>query len=116
MPRIIKTTLTTGEATADGDWKPDTKSEWPDDLNVDEYYEIEPYWNAGAIADVTVEALHEMRCDAVYSSLPDWQPHGWYGSNPYTNPYSGLREERTAHLKGFTDEESRLIHSKIFGG
>lgn len=50
-----------------------------------------------------------------YSSYPDWQRHGWYSPEPYIHPYSGEREERSAHLEGFTDDESRAIHAAVMG-
>lgn len=38
----------------------------------------------------------------------------WYSSETYIDPYSGEREEMTAHLKGITDEEARAIYTEVF--
>lgn len=39
----------------------------------------------------------------------------WYSSETYIDPYSGEREEVTAHLKGITDEEARALYTEVFG-
>ena len=47
-------------------------------------------------------------CD--YSST-EWAPYGWYAVESYTHPGTGETTERTLHLHGFTEGESRQLYS-----
>lgn len=39
----------------------------------------------------------------------------WYAAEPYLDPYTGEREEATAHLDGIGDVEARAIYTALFG-
>jgi hypothetical protein len=53
---------------------------------------------------------------AVEYSASEFQANGWYAAETYVHPYSGEREEITAHLAGFTADQGREIHARIMHG
>lgn len=114
MTRMIKSFAVTGRHGRDGDWDPASLSVEQDEANLDELYELSPNATLAEVAQAAVDVLEKLGCNHEYSSWPEWQPHGWYSAEPYQNPHTGKHEERSAHLKGFSEEESRLIHSEAF--
>ncbi|GAA2321659.1 hypothetical protein GCM10010149_88400 [Nonomuraea roseoviolacea subsp. roseoviolacea] len=46
-------------------------------------------------------------------SASNWFPYGWYSAEDYPHPYTGTWEKKSAHLYGFTQEESRAIHALV---
>lgn len=116
MAREIMIYRTSGFVTEDGDWDPVSREDSRNVYKLDELHGAKwgepPLDTPQAVAKVTVEQLRELGCTE-YSSYPHWQPHGWYSAQPYLHPYTGKHEGITAHLHGFSEEESRLIHETI---
>ncbi|MFF4777667.1 hypothetical protein ACFY05_33050 [Microtetraspora fusca] len=110
--RTLQIFTTSGRVTEDGDWNPATKSVWETKIELDE---LGPAATVKEVAEAAADQIERAGCDNEYSSHPDWQPNGWYSAETYTNPYSGDREEKTLHLKGFSEAESREIHRRLFG-
>jgi hypothetical protein len=59
-------------------------------------------------------AVDDAYCGGKYgfSSYPHFDPHGWYSSpdGSYVIDYgTGMREEPSAHLYGFTDDEKEQV-------
>jgi hypothetical protein len=65
-------------------------------------------------------AVHIIR-DTLYirgryaaSGGPEWPgPHTWFAAEPYQHPAMAEREEVTAHLTGFTDDQAREIWQRV---
>lgn len=73
---------------------------------------LDPWDEDLTIVDKAVDILRR----EVYATEPScskWAPHVWYSAEPYEHPYTGIREEVTAHLNGFTADESRAIYASL---
>jgi hypothetical protein len=46
------------------------------------------------------------------SSSPEWQLRTWYTAR-YEHPYTGVIEERSFHLAGFSDDDARAVYAAI---
>lgn len=94
-----------------------TVADWQDDHG--DWNEDETEWIPATIGETAVAMLKGAHTHfyALESSASgpgvDGSCNPWYTSEPYTDPHSGEIEEKSAHLKGFTAEETRAIFSQL---
>jgi hypothetical protein len=116
MKRILRT-FTTTYVLPDGSEEFIRDGEpWEDTYDVVKWGDLHAGSTLEEIVEAAVEGIRSEGCETQYSSEPHWQPAGWYASQPYTHPHTDAREEKTLHLEGFTERESRAIHAEIVGG
>lgn len=76
----------------------------PDDLDIEEGI----FW-----PEVAVEYL-ESHAPLEPSDRPHWQPGTWYTEYEHeVDDRTGSVENRTYHLKGFTEDEQREIYNEL---
>jgi hypothetical protein len=127
-PRIItihKTTYATWDEWEDEPEEIDTETfildvnglredfgDWNDDETV---------WIPAAVVEVASRLLTGEQCKFWASECSSSGAEVRSGDNPfymdepYTHPYTGVREDKTAHLSGFTAAEIAEIHSIVIG-
>lgn len=108
MTRTITTYTVTYAPWEEGQDEPTKLDTFTDVLPV----EINPWDEDSTIVGEAVDILRT-KVYATEPSCSQWASNVWYSAEPYQHPYSGNREEVTAHLNGFTDEESRAIYAAI---
>lgn len=50
-----------------------------------------------------------------FSQEPGWSATLWYSTESYLHPYTGEQEEKTAHLRNFSDDDSRELWRRLGG-
>jgi hypothetical protein len=86
-----------------------------------DWNENETVWIPASVADTAAHLLSgsvtqfwagECSSSAGEVSCGD---NPWYSDEPYTNPYTGEMEEKSAHLSGFTPAETTEIYAQVKG-
>jgi hypothetical protein len=114
MKRVLRTFTTTYRQ--EGEEFVREGEPWEDTYDVVKWGGLHAGSTLEEIVEAAVDGIRSEGCETDYSSDPDWQPAGWYAAQTYTNPHTSAREEKTLHLDGFTEAESRAIHAEIVGG
>lgn len=110
----------------EGDGEPEKLSEREDTFTIEDFQDDHGDWNDGctswvpaSIVATTVSMLNggsgitNRFWVSSASSSPEWNPGTWYEQATYEHPYTGTREERTAHLAGYTPEEGRAVYDAL---
>ena len=72
-----------------------------------------PWFGADPV-EFAVAVIEAEGCGLQPSCGPEWGgPHTWYSAEPCTCPRTGRIEEKSAHLRGFTESEAREIYRRI---
>ncbi len=97
---------------------PDEPADEPEKISEDEHkYNVTPDTYDRAEGLTVVDLAHTLLKNAgIYeASSSSWNKRVWYITEPYTHPYTGVIEEHTYHLHGFTADESRELFKRITG-
>lgn len=113
FPRIlISFSRTTPESAEDGDF---SETGWIDEEGVEmtpdiDYEDDDPYKET--VASKAIAFLKDE--GACYASSSDFYPGVWYTTEYQTLDYhTGEEEEKSYHLKGFTEEEEQAIYQGV---
>lgn len=109
--RIVIRTITGVQYGDDGDYVRDENGEYGE-YDVENVYDLTVFPESERIEEAA-RVLREAGLDG-YSST-EWQPHGWYCTEPYQDFRTGKWEEKTARLEGASEEDSRRLHEIITG-
>lgn len=110
----------------DGEDEPEVKTDDSDVFVVEDFQNDNGAWNhddtewtPASLADTAVAMLRGAHTRFHVAEASQAGPHvdgshnPWYIAEPYVDPYSGEREESTAHLDGFTPDELRTIYAHV---
>lgn len=112
MRRVLRTYKTTYVLPEGGDsYEPDGEP-WEDTYDVVKWGNLTRASTLEQIVEAAMDGIRSEGCETHFSS-DTWQPAGWYAMGTYKRPLAEVQEEKTLHLEGFTEQESRAIYDDL---